>query len=58
MIEYVNAAAVAWLTFYIVYNAHLLNSNIGRRVIRVNMVPLIISIASLVTLGIAIVRGF
>jgi len=53
--EYVNLAAVLWLTFYIVSTMCMVNNNVGRKLERVNALPLVISIAALITLGIAIV---
>ena len=58
MIEYVNLAAVVWLTFNILMTAYTIDLGIqtGRRMVRVNIIPLILSIASLITLGIAAIK--
>ena len=53
--EYVNLAAIVWLTFYTLSTAYLVNHSIGHRIARVNMFPLVLSITSLTTLGISII---
>ncbi len=53
--EYINLVAFVWLTFYIIYTVCLVNNNIGRRIGKVNMVPLILTITSLITIGVKII---
>ena len=53
---YVNLAAILWLTFYIISTACLIQNNLGMIVKGVNMFPLVLSIASLMTLFIMVVK--
>ena len=55
--EYVNLVAVGWLMFNIVYTTCMMNNNIGRRIVRVNIIPFLLSIASLITLGITVIEA-
>jgi len=58
MIEYVNLAAVVWLAYYTLGNVYTvqISINTGQRITSVNGFPLALSIASLITLGIAVIK--
>ena len=58
MIDYFNLAAVVWLTYYILISAYTLQIAIqtGRRIANVQGFPLVLSITSLITLGIAVIK--
>lgn len=55
--DYVNLAAVVWLTFYILSTASLINNNLGRTVVSLNLFPLVLSIISLFILGVSTIGG-
>ena len=56
--EYVHIGCVAWLTFNTLMTAHMVNVSIstGRRIARVSGIPLTISVAALITLGIMVIK--
>lgn len=55
--EYLNLAAVLWLSFMTISTMYMANANIGNRIKGISIFPFVLSIVSLVILGITAVEG-